>query len=146
MMETMNLPGIGHFIQPTDDADVKKRISKAYQSMGMLYNLWNNKFVDKRTKYLFFLTIPVNLLLWGCKSWALRESLLDKLDAFIHKSIRRILGINIEQFKEQRIKNKQVREQFFNIPDARKMIAARQLSFVRKSLRRPTKTIYQNNS
>jgi hypothetical protein len=82
--------------------------------MGMLYNLWNNKFVEKRTKYLFFLDIPVNLLLWGCESWALRESLLDKLNAFIHKSICRILGINMEQVKEQRIKNEQVQEQFFD--------------------------------
>jgi len=33
--------------------------------------------------------------------WALRESLQDKLDVFLHRSIQRILGISIPQVKEE---------------------------------------------
>jgi hypothetical protein len=46
-----------------DDTDIKMRIKKASQSMGMLKNVWDDPYVDKETKYLFFLAIPVNLLL-----------------------------------------------------------------------------------
>ena len=44
------------------------------------------KFVDKQKKLItdlntyFYMTIPLNLLLWGCESWALTKDLLNKLD------------------------------------------------------------------
>lgn len=76
-----------------DDPDIQRRISIASRSMGALKNLWDNDNIDMKTKYLFFLAIPINLLLWGCESWALKESAFDKLDVFIHRSVRRILKI-----------------------------------------------------
>jgi hypothetical protein len=78
-----------------DEPDILRRISKASQSMGMLCNVWDNDFIDLESKMSFFLAIPVNLLLWGCKSWALKEEYFNKLDAFLHRSIRRILKINM---------------------------------------------------
>jgi curved DNA-binding protein CbpA len=108
--------------------------------MGALSNLWKNPFIDLKTKHSFFLAIPINLLLWGCESWALKESALKKLDAFLHRSIRRILGIKMSQVREERIRNEQVRKDFFDIPDIRKQIAARQLSFIGKTLRHPSPT------
>lgn len=85
-----------------DDYDIKKRISKASQMMGMLKNVWDDVFVDKETKYLFFLAIPVNLLLWGCKTWALKAENIKGLNVFLHRSIRRILGINMQQVQDDR--------------------------------------------
>ena len=77
----------------SDDYDISQRITKAYQMMGMLNNLWRNDHVDLYSKYLFFLAMPISQLLWGCEGWALKESNFDDLDVFLHRSIRKISAI-----------------------------------------------------
>jgi hypothetical protein len=75
----------------TEEADIKRKISKASQAIGALANLWHNPYIDLKTKHSFFLAFPINLVLWGCESWALKESTFQKLDSFLHRSVRRIL-------------------------------------------------------
>ena len=76
------------------------------------------------------------MLLWGCESWALRQSLLDLLEVFLHRNTRRILGINMVKVREMKIKNTQVISKFYNIPCIRNQVAFRQLSYVGKIFRR----------
>ena len=71
-----------------DDFDVESRISSASASMGALKNFWDNPHVDLYSKYLLFRAIPMNLLLWGCETWSLRQVLLNKVEVFLHWSIR----------------------------------------------------------
>ena len=52
-------------------------------------------------KYLLFQVISMNLLLWGCKTWLLQQSLLNKLEVFLHRSIQCILAINMTCVKEE---------------------------------------------
>ena len=59
-----------------------------------------------------FRAIPWNLFLLGCKSWDLRQTLLDALEVFLHQSVRRILRIKVRHVMEHRIKNERVREMF----------------------------------
>ena len=80
--------------------------------MGALKNVWDNEFIDMKTKYAFFMAIPVNLLLWGCETWAIKAENLRILNVFIHRSIRRILGITIQQVQDERIRNDEVRKRF----------------------------------
>ena len=103
--------------------------------MGGLSSYWNDKSVDLKSKYLIFMKIPCNLLLWGSESWALRTSLLSKLEIFLHRSVRRILGTRMTEVKEERIRNAEVRERFFNIPNVKNQIAKRQLAFIGKVVR-----------
>ena len=56
-----------------DDYDISQRITKAFQNMGAMKNIWDDQHVDLYSKYLLFLAIPINQLLWGCESWALKE-------------------------------------------------------------------------
>ena len=77
----------------------------------------------------------MNLLLWGCESWALRQTLLNKLDVFFHRSIRHILGITMTQVIEGHIKNETIRAHFNNIPTIRQHIKKRQLTFIGKVFR-----------
>jgi len=127
-----------------DDYDIESRIAAASQSMGALKNVWNNPHMEIYSKYLLFRAIPMNLLLWGCETWSLRQVLLNKLEVFLHRSIRRILGVPMSQVKEERIRNIHMRQKFYDIPRARNMIAARQMDFVGKMVRgpdRPTKSM-----
>ena len=96
--------------------------------MGALDKFWIDHHVDMYYKYMIFREIPCNLLLWGCKIWALCQSLLDKLEVFLHCSIRRILGIRMEQARERHIKNSHIRKMFYKIPCIRDQIAFRKLT------------------
>ena len=118
-----------------DDYDISQRITKAFQSMGALKNVWDDPHIDLYSKYLLFMAIPINQLLWGCESWALKESSLKDIDIFITQSIRRIIGISMTEVKENKITNKKLQERFYNIPTGRCMIASRQLQFLGKIVR-----------
>ena len=117
-----------------DDYDVGRRIGTSNASMGALEILWRDHHVDVYSKYIIFWEIPCNLLLWGCESWALCQSLLNKLDVFLHRIIRRILGIIMGQVIERHIKNSHIFTMFYNIPCMRNQAAFRQMTYVGKIL------------
>ena len=100
--------------------------------MGSLSKLWIDASVDNCSKYLIFLAITINLLLWGCEIWALRTPLLKNLEVFLHRSIQRILSIIITEVKDQCITNETVRRIFLNIINTEEHIATRQLTFIGK--------------
>ena len=104
--------------------------------MDMLKHFWRNEHVDLYPKYCFFLARPINVLLWGCESWAINETSFDGMDIFLHYSTRQILGVKWSQMMDKHISNKQIRNKFYNIKDIRKMIPSRQLQFVGKVMRR----------
>ena len=81
-----------------------------------------------------FRGIPCNLLLWGCEIWALRQSLLKKIEVFLHFSIRRILGISMGNVRERHIKNSHICTMFYNIPCVSNQVAFRQLTYIGKIL------------
>jgi hypothetical protein len=118
-----------------DDQDIQRAVNKAYQAMGALKNIWDNQYMDMKTKYAFFMAIPINLLLWGCEMWAIKANNLRVLKVFVHRSIRRILGISIQQVQDEKIKNSDVRKLFYNIPDAERMVSIRQLNYLGKVCR-----------
>ena len=103
--------------------------------MGSMKNIWDDPHIDLYSKYLLFLAIPINKLLWGCESWALKESSLKDIDIFITQSIRRIIGISMQEVKENKISNKKLQAKFYNIQSGRSMIATRQLQFLGKLVR-----------
>jgi hypothetical protein len=105
--------------------------------MGRLKEVWRNPHLDIYHKYLLFRAVPMNLLLWGAETWSLRKSQLDKLEVFLHRSIRRILQISMSKVREERLRNEKVRRMFYSIPCVRNMIAARQMDFVGKMIRGP---------
>ena len=62
---TKHFPYLGSFISYNlkDNYDISKRISKAFQNMGMLKYVWEDPHIDLYSKYLFFVAMPLNLLL-----------------------------------------------------------------------------------
>ena len=100
-----------------------KRIAAANASMGAMSKIWEDDNVDTYSKYLLFKATPCNLLLWGCKSWALRKSLLCSLEVFLHIGISIILKIRMSKVIKQHIANTSIREKFYNIPMIKKQIA-----------------------
>ena len=91
--------------------------------MGALDKFCTYASVDNHSKYLIFLVIHINLLLWGCESWALWTSLLEKLEVFLHRSIQRILGISMTKVKDKHLTNEIVRRKLFGILNIEEQIA-----------------------
>ena len=104
--------------------------------MGALGKFWDDPHVDMYSKYMIFRVIPCNLLIWVCKSWALRQSLLNTLDVFLHRKIRNILGINMPKVRDMRINNISIWIMFYNTSCIRNQVAFRQLSYVGEIFRR----------
>jgi hypothetical protein len=71
--------------------------------VGSLGEFFDRNKISTRAKYLVFMAIPINLLMWGCKSWALRKDLLLKIVRSVNRNIRRILGINMRRVMEEHI-------------------------------------------
>ena len=115
-----------------DDDAIRARIKKAQQAMGRCRPLFGDDRVELYSKYIFFQQLVINALLWGCESWSLTEYWLDRLDSFLHRSIRSVLRINLQNIRDDRITNAYVRRIFYNIPDIRRLIAARTLKFIGK--------------
>ena len=105
--------------------------------MGSLKEVWWNKHLNTYSKYLLFHAIPIDMLLWGGKTWSLRQSLLEKLEVFLHQSIQCILVINITRVKEERIQNTTTQNIFYGLLDVEHMIATQQLDFIGKAIRGP---------
>ena len=118
-----------------DDHDIMKRIAAANALMGAMSKVQDDDNVDTYSKYPLFKTIPCNLLLWGCKIWALRKSLLASLEVFLHRGIRRILKIIMSEVIKQRITNTSIRQKFYNIPTINNQISLRQLTYPGKIFR-----------
>ena len=81
---TKHFPYLGSFISYNlkDNFDISKRISKTFQNMGMLKHVWEDPHLNLYSKYLFFVAMPLNLLLWGCKSWALKKTFIQQFERF----------------------------------------------------------------
>ena len=114
----------------TDDYDIEQRPTLVSQSVGALKSMWDSPHLEIWSKYLLFRAIPMNLLLWGCETWSMQKSLLDKLEVFLHRNIRQILRVSMTRVKEEQIRNKHICCMFYDIPRICNMIAACQIEFI----------------
>jgi hypothetical protein len=148
MTYTKHFKYLGSYISYSlqDDYDIKSHIAAATKAFGALTKFWYNQHVDTY-KYLIFRAIPMNLLLWGCEAWSLRQSLQDKLEVFLTQNVQKILRISMYQVKKERIANDQVRKRFYGMPCVKNMIAAQLLSFIGKGCTRSSPTLtYKTNA
>jgi hypothetical protein len=79
-----------------------------------------------------FIQYIINILLWGCENWAIKEHHFLKLISFIHQNIRSILRIKMTQVRDEHIRN--TRKIFFNLPDAQNLVAIRSMMYIGKEV------------
>jgi len=127
---------LGWIITPclTENAEIDARIKRATSQMGILRHYFSCKDVKLRVKYWVYITGPLNVLLWGSKSWNLSDQNQIKLCAFHHPAIHQILGIWMDEVIKCWIMNEQVRNWFGNIPPIDELIMRRTWRYIGKSL------------
>jgi hypothetical protein len=73
--------------------DITERISQARTLFGsMNKQLLSNKQIPIDFRRRLYQATAVNILLWRCESWALKEADRSKLEAFHHGCLRRMCG------------------------------------------------------
>ena len=83
------------------------------------------------------MAVPVNLLLWGCESWATIKESLRKLEVFHIRCLLRIVKIEWSDVIDEKINNISVRNNFNNIRNIESLISRRRLIFLGKIIRLP---------
>jgi hypothetical protein len=90
--------------------DINERISQARKLFGsMRKQLLGSKQIPIDIRGRLFQATVVNIALWGCESWALREADRSKLEAFHHGCLRKMRGWTTWDVTEKRITNERVR-------------------------------------
>lgn len=116
-----------------DSKDIKKRIDQAQRAYYALnQNVLRNNKIPITLRLRIYNAIVINLLLWGCESWAIKEEDRRKLEVCHHRCLRRMLHITIYQVKEEKISNKEVRKKLNNCHTISQMIELRRARWLEK--------------
>ena len=86
---------LGSIINKTGgtDEDIMARIGKARQVFAMLKPVWRTSSLSRKTKLRIFSSNVKSVLLYGAETWRITNNLLNKLQVFVNKCLRSILGI-----------------------------------------------------
>ena len=100
-----------------DRPDIDRRINQASKAFGSLRSsvFCNEKQLSPIIRRRLFMAIVVNLLLWGCETWALLSEDRNRLNVCFNKWVRAMTGTKWSDIREKRITNKQLRERLDNI-------------------------------
>ena len=75
-------------------ADIKARTGKARVAFNSLKKVWKDRTISNKTKVRLFNSNVKSVLLYGCETWSLTQTLLKKLQSFVNTCLRRILRIH----------------------------------------------------
>jgi hypothetical protein len=75
------------------DEDVTSRIKKGNVAFVQLYRIWKNKNIRMKTKLNIFNRNVKAVLLYGCETWEVTNSIMQKLQSFINRCLRRISNV-----------------------------------------------------
>ena len=92
-----------------DDYDIQKRIQNASKAFGTMKNVLTNNTLDTKIRIRVYDATVINILLWGCESWALTTEHLRQLEVCHHRFLRKMAHITIYDVKELHIKNREIR-------------------------------------
>ena len=116
----------------SDTFDVKNRVTQATKAMGaMMPNIFRSPHLSLYVKKLLYMAIPMNLLLWGSETWALKQSDWKKLQVFHTSAIQCILNINMMEVQLYRISNEEIYKEF-GIDPLENILVSRQLKWIGK--------------
>jgi hypothetical protein len=71
------------------EAEVKIRVKKANAALIQLYSLWKAKKISTKTKMKIFSSNVKSVLLYRCETWKVTKKIINSLQAFINKCLRR---------------------------------------------------------
>jgi hypothetical protein len=92
---------LGNVVTTTGGAEdeVNIRVRKANAAFIRLYSMWKAKEMSKKTKMKIFSSNVKSVFLYGRETWKVTNKIINSLQAFINKRLRRILLQRLLQMK-----------------------------------------------
>lgn len=86
---------LGSKLEPNGgtQTDVSSRIQKANGAFASLNRVWTATTITRQTKIKIFNACVKTVLLYGSESWHITNDITSKLQVFINRCLRRMLGI-----------------------------------------------------
>ena len=95
----------------SDDEEVSRRIKAASGAFGaMRKQVFESKHISYQTKKVVYVTLIINILLYGAECWCLTETLLHQLRSFHHHCIRVMCGVTRWHVWRHHIRNAELRK------------------------------------
>ena len=114
----------------SDDTDVNDRITAASKNFNALgKELFRNCKISLHIRCRLYVATTINILLWGCDTWALTRLQINRIEVFHRRCIRRMIGITMHHVKEFEIRNDYILKKS-NLKSAETYIRIRQLRFL----------------
>ena len=108
-------------------ADVGVRIEKASKAFFSLKNiLWRQKQVSLKTKLRVFRAVVLSSLLYGSETWAIASEDLRRLESFLMRCQRSLLGVSTWH----RIPNEEIRRRCDGMQTAEEMLRMKRLQWL----------------
>jgi hypothetical protein len=133
---------LGSYFVPdlSDTEDITERLTQGRKLFGAIRKqLLCNKQIPIDIRRRLYQATVMNIALWGCESWALKEADRSKLETFHHKCLRKMCGWTMWDVYERRITKERVRRTVANSPTMESMMEVRRcrwlckLSFMKAS-------------
>jgi hypothetical protein len=124
---------LGTYITPdlNDTFDIDARITAASKAWGALKPVLEDKHINRGIRTKLYGATVVSILLWGCESWALKDSDMQKLKVFHMKKARKLCNINMKLVQKHHIPNESILDRLHLMP-LDKLLTIRQLRFLQK--------------
>ena len=94
------------------EADVRTRIGKARTAFANLSNLWKASKISISTKIRLFNSNVKSVLLYGCETWKTTQGVINKLQVFVNRCLRKIMKLKSTDKK----RNEQLWERTGQVP------------------------------
>nr|XP_021199035.2 LINE-1 retrotransposable element ORF2 protein [Helicoverpa armigera] len=75
------------------EEDITSRIAKGRATFAQLRPVWQSRKLTRRVKLKIFRSNVKTVLLYGCETWKATKDISRKLQVFVNRCLRRILGI-----------------------------------------------------
>ena len=86
---------LGSVVTPTGgtEEDIASRCKKAQGAFAVLRPLWRSRQISMNTKLRIFNSNVKTVLLYGCETWRMNKRNIGRLQSFINRRLRYIVGI-----------------------------------------------------
>jgi hypothetical protein len=76
----------------TLEEEIRERIVKGNKTFYTNRALFKSKLMSRKSKLTLYWSVIRLIIIYGCESWVLKESIIQRLSVFERKIIRKIFG------------------------------------------------------
>lgn len=127
---------LGTYLSQTlsDDYDIDQRLIAATRHFNAYgRSIFRDRKIRLEIRTRLYVATTMNILLWGCDSWALKQEHIRKLNVFHNKCIRSMIGIDMHCVRNKKpgSRNSEILEKS-NLHPIDTYITIRQLRFLQR--------------